>query len=257
MLSLVIGASAFTVGPMAVFPKVHSPKVAMKWGDDLDAKSIGNPNAQRSDLSALQKDHGKLIITLATTGNINTKERNPALPCSPQEMADDMHECIKLGVSVLHIHARDENNKPTMRVDKFRETVRLVKERDPDVIIQISTGGRAPLSGVDPGTWRMDPLNLNPEMASYTPGSVNLGPIVYQNDAKLVQDMAQRFHDTDIKPQVEVFDTNMISNTDILVKQGLLKRPIDYGFVMGAPGAQECSLRQLGHLISMLQPGDT
>jgi len=132
-----------------------------------------------------------------------------------------------------------------------------VKERDPDVIIQISTGGRAPLSGVDVGTWRMDPLNLNPEMASYTPGSVNLGPIVYQNDAKLVQDMAQRFHDTDIKPQVEVFDTNMISNTDILVKQGLLKRPIDYGFVMGAPGAQECSLRQLGHLISMLQPGDT
>jgi len=257
MLSLVIGASAFTVGPTALFPKVHTPKVAMKWGEALDAKSIGDPNAQRSDLSALQKDHGKLIITLATTGNINTKERNPALPCSPQEMADDMHECIKLGVSVLHIHARDENNKPTMRVDKFRETVRLVKERDPDVIIQISTGGRAPLSGVDVGTWRMDPLNLNPEMASYTPGSVNLGPIVYQNDAKLVQDMAQRFHDTDIKPQVEVFDTNMISNTDILVKQGLLKRPIDYGFVMGAPGAQECSLRQLGHLISMLQPGDT
>ena len=83
-----------------------------------------------------------------------------------------MHECVKLGVSVLHIHARDENNKPTMRVDKFRETVRRVKERDPDVVIQISTGGRAPLDGVDPGTWRMDPLNLKPEMASYTPGSV-------------------------------------------------------------------------------------
>jgi len=103
----------------------------------------------------------------------------------------------------------------------------------------------------------MDPLNLMPEMASYTPGSVNLGPIVYQNDAKLVKDMAERFKETGIKPQVEVFDSNMISNTDILVKQGLLKRPIDFGFVMGAPGAQECSLRQLGHLISMLQPGDT
>ena len=63
-----------------------------------------------------------------------------------------------------------------MRVDKFRETVRLVKERDPDVIIQISTGGRAPpvqFEGVDVGEWRMDPLNLMPEMASYTPGSVH------------------------------------------------------------------------------------
>merc|ERR1719326_992568 len=171
-----------------------------------------------------------------------------------------MHECIKLGVSILHIHSRNELLKPTMRVDKFRETCRLVKERDPDVIIQISTGGRAPptaFEGVDVGDWRMDPLNLLPEMGSYTPGSVNLGPIVYQNDAKLVQDLAQKFHETGIKPQVEVFDTNMISNANLLVKQGLLKRPLDFGFVMGAPGAQECSLRQLGHLISMLEPGDT
>ena len=91
----------------------------------------------------------------------------------------------------------------------------------------------------------------------FAAGSVNLGPIVYQNDAKLVKDMAQRFTETGIKPQVECFDTNMISNANLLVKQGLLKRPLDFGFVMGAPGAQECSLRQLGHLISMLQPGDT
>ena len=90
--------------------------------------------------SQLTKDHGKLVITLASTGNLNTKERNPALPCSPQEMADDVHECAKLGVAVFHIHSRDENNKPTMRVDVFRETCRLIKERDPNVIIQISTG---------------------------------------------------------------------------------------------------------------------
>ena len=125
------------------------------------------------------------------------------------------------------------------------------------MVIQISTGGRAPLDGVDAGTWRMDPLNLMPEMASYTPGSVNLGPIVYQNSAKLVQDMAQRFHDTGIKPQIEVFDTNMISNAYNLVKQGLLTPPLDFGFVMGAPGAQECSLSQVGHLASMLREGDT
>ena len=139
------------------------------------------------------------------------------------EMADQMHECIKHGVSVLHIHARNELLRPTMRVDKFRETVRLIKERDPDAVIQISTGGRAPpvqFEGVEVGNWRMDPLNLMPEMASYTPGSVNLGPIVYQNDAKLTKDMAQRFTDTGIKPQVEVFDTNMITNAYNLVKAG-------------------------------------
>ena len=153
MLPFLAGAAAFMAPPAAHFSKLGLSAVAMSG------------TAPEKKPSALTKDHGKLVITLATTGNINTRENNPSLPCSPKEMADDMHECIKAGVSVLHIHARNELLKPTMRVDKFRETVRLVKERDPDVIIQISTGGRAPpvqFEGVDVGEWRMDPLNLMP-----------------------------------------------------------------------------------------------
>lgn len=260
MFALFVGTSAFTAphSPLLRPRRALRSGVAMKWGEDIgESDFLRNPDGRASQLT---RDHGKLIITLATTGNINTRENNPGLPCSPQEMASDMHECIKLGVSVLHIHSRNEKNKPTMRLDKFRETCRLVKEKDPDVIIQISTGGRAPpteFEGVEVGDWRMDPLNLLPEMGSYTPGSVNLGPIVYQNDAKLTKDMAQKYTDLDIKPQVEVFDTNMITNADNLVRAGLLKRPLDFGFVMGAPNAQACTIQQLGHLLSMLQPGDT
>ena len=42
---------------------------------------------------------------------------------------------------------------------------------------------------------------------------------MYQNDAKLVKDMAERFTATGIKPQIEAFDSNMISNANQLVKQ--------------------------------------
>ena len=214
-LLLAAAASALYVRPTRRTPTRRT--VSMKWGEHIDQVKGDNTFLRNKDgrPAQFQRDYGKLIITLATTGNINTRENNKDLPCSPQEMADQMHECIKLGVSILHIHSRNELLKPTMRVDKFRETCRLVKERDPDVIIQISTGGRAPptaFEGVDVGDWRMDPLNLLPEMGSYTPGSVNLGPIVYQNDAKLTRDMAQKYKDLKIKPQVEVFDTNMISN---------------------------------------------
>jgi 3-keto-5-aminohexanoate cleavage enzyme len=207
----------------------------------------------------LTKEHGKMILTVALTGNINTKERNPNLPCSPQEIADDIHKCAKLGASFFHIHARGEDNKPTMRVEVFREICRLVKERDPDVIIQISTGGRAPPEGVDVDhdEWRMNPLDLLPESGSFTPGSVNLEPIVYMNSPQLVQKLAQKYIDTGIKPEIEVFDTNMMHKAEQLIKKGLLKRPVHYGFVMGAPGAQGGDLRQLAHLVSLTAPGDT
>lgn len=207
----------------------------------------------------LTKEHGKMILTVALTGNINTKERNPNLPCTPQEIADDVHKCAKLGATFFHIHARDENNKPTMRVEVFREICRLVKERDPEVIIQISTGGRAPPDGVDvdPDLWRINPLDLLPESGSFTPGSANLEPIIYKNSPQLVHALAKKYTETGIKPEIEVFDSAMITKADQLVKKGLLKRPIHYGFVMGAPGAQGGDFRQLAHLVSLLHPGDT
>ncbi|KAL3900511.1 MAG: hypothetical protein SGPRY_012449 [Prymnesium sp.] len=204
-------------------------------------------------LPQLTKDHGKLVITVALTGNLNTKERNPSLPCTPQEIADQVHNCAQLGATVFHIHARDENNKPTMHVPVFREICRLVKQRDPDVIIQISTGGRA--GGGH--NWRIDPLNLLPEMGSFTTGTVNLGAIVYENSPKLIEDLAQKYKETGIKPQIEVFDTSILSNARQLQKEGKLPRPLDFGFVMGAQGAQACDLRQLGYLVSLLEPGDT
>jgi len=49
----------------------------------------------------------------------------------------------------------------------------------------------------------------------------------------------------------------MITKAYQLVQKGLLKQPLHFGFVMGAPGAQGCSILHLSHLVSLLQPGDT
>jgi 3-keto-5-aminohexanoate cleavage enzyme len=187
------------------------------------------------------------------------QERNPNLPCSPREIADDVAKCAAAGAAFFHIHARDADNRPTMKVETFQEICRLVKERCPDVILQISTGGRAPPAGmdVDPNLWRINPLDLLPESGSFTPGSVNLEPIIYQNSPQLVQMLAEKYHETGIKPEIEVFDSNMITKAYSLVKKGLLKQPLHFGFVMGAPGAQGCSIQHLAHLVSLIDKGDT
>ena len=91
MLALLGGASAFA--PLSRTRAVpRRSAVTMKWGEDIgDDTFLRNPDGRPSQL---QRDYGKLIITLATTGNINTRANNPDLPCSPKEMADDMHECV-------------------------------------------------------------------------------------------------------------------------------------------------------------------
>lgn len=200
----------------------------------------------------LTRDYGKLVITVALTGNVNTKDRNPSLPCTADEIAADVEACAKLGATVFHLHARDEQNKPTQRLDIIRNNVKAVKARCPDVIIQISTGGRAGL-----GQERIDPIDLLPEMGSFTTGTVNLDPIVYENSPKLVNDLAQKYKDTQVKPQIEVFSQEMISNAQALVKKGLLTEPLDYGFVMGAPGAQGAELHNLAYLVQSLPKGST
>src|SRR5690349_21615376 len=107
----------------------------------------------------------KLIITCAITGAETTKEQNPALPTTPEEQAQAAYECWKAGASIIHLHVRDDQGKPSQSVDRFREAIEKIRKKCP-VIVQISTGGAVGES-IDN---RAAPLKLKPEMASLNTG---------------------------------------------------------------------------------------
>jgi uncharacterized protein (DUF849 family) len=62
----------------------------------------------------------KMIVTVAPTSNFHGKEANPALPFSPQEVAEAVYECWNEGASIVHIHGRDEKGLPTNERKKMR-----------------------------------------------------------------------------------------------------------------------------------------
>ena len=66
----------------------------------------------------------KLIITVALTGNVPTKEMNPNLPVTPEEIAADVRRCADAGAVVFHVHARDKDKQPTLDIDEFKENAR-------------------------------------------------------------------------------------------------------------------------------------
>jgi 3-keto-5-aminohexanoate cleavage enzyme len=195
----------------------------------------------------------KLIITVALTGNVPTKAMNPNVPMTAEEIAQDVRRCADAGAVLFHVHARDEDQRPTLDLARYKENVRRIKEVAPEVILQLSTGARA---GKD---WqaRANPLRLLPEMASFTTGSSNLPGIVYENSPQFIEFLAGVFKETGVKPEIEVFETGMIHNALHLQRKGLIAPPLHFNFVLGAPGSMPGSVKNMLFLSESIPQGST
>ena len=193
----------------------------------------------------------KLIITAALVGSLPTKEQNPNVPITPDELAADALKCYEAGAAVVHVHARDKDGKNVHGKEIFQEIHDKIKAVCPELIVQISTGGRA---GVE-FEGRSQGLLFNPEMASLTTGSVNFATKIYENSPDTVTKLAQMMIERNIKPELEIFDTSMIPAAKDLYERGLLKKPLYFNFIMGLKGAQTADLAQLNHLLTMIPEG--
>lgn len=170
----------------------------------------------------------KLIITCAITGAETTKEQNPALPTTPDEQAQAAFECYQAGASIIHLHVRDDQGKPTQSTARFKEVIEKIRKKCP-VIVQISTGGAVG----EKIEKRAEPLTLKPEMASLNVGSINFGDEVFMNLPKDVEMLASKMREHKIKPELEVYDLGMLEYGIKLVKKGIIDSPAHFQFVMG------------------------
>ena len=196
----------------------------------------------------------KVIITIAPTGNVPTKEMNPYLPVTPQEIADQIYECWQEGAAVAHIHARDSEGKPTSDVNVYREILRLLAaKKDCNIITQLSTGGRAGNSFTERGQM----ICLGPEMASLSTGSSNFPTKCNFNDPETISYLAGEMKKYGVKPEVEVFDTAMLANAVQLAKKGVIDLPLQINLVLGVGGSQPATFDQLYFLYKSLPEGVT
>lgn len=195
----------------------------------------------------------KLIITVAPTGSVPTKQMNPQVPITPAEIIETAVACEALGASIFHVHARDPvDQSASTDYAIFQEIHQGVMEKT-RLIIQISTGGRAG------STYRQrnERLELKPEMASLTTGSVNFPNSVYANSPDLIEALAADMLRLGIKPEMEIFDVSMINNALLLVKKELARPPLHFDFVLGLKGALPATIEHLTHLKNTIPPDAT
>lgn len=172
------------------------------------------------------------IITVAITGNITTKEMNPAVPITVEEQVESTQEAFEAGATVAHVHVRDDEGKPSVDADRYARLQEGLLKHCPGMIIQFSTGARC-----GNGRSRADSLAHRPEMCSLSVGSVNLNNVIYANELELVEFMCGKVTEYNIKPEVEIFDVSDLYTTSRLIKEGLIKTPVHVQFVTGIKGA--------------------
>lgn len=189
----------------------------------------------------------KTILTVAVTGNLTTLQQYPSLPCTPEQIASAALESAKAGAAIAHIHVRYPDGRPSMELEHYREVVNRIRDKNSDLIINLTTGlgGRFVPSKDDPkiagpGTSIVHPLRrvehivaLKPDIATLDLNTMWSGTAAVINTPDNVTIMANEIQKAGSKPELEVFDSGDIQLANVLLEQGVLKRPPLFQIVMG------------------------
>jgi len=196
----------------------------------------------------------KVIISAALTGAVTPKEKNPHLPVTPEEIAEDAYLCWKAGAAIVHIHMRDAKGIGTMDLERFEKSAKLIREKC-DVVVNMTTSGAR---GVTDEERMAHIVKLAPEMGSFDAGSFNWMPDgVFTNSPQFLEKLGRVMVEKKVKPEIEVFDTGMVDIATYYAEQGVIGSPLHFQFVLGVLGGVKASVKNLVHLVDMIPEGAT
>ena len=195
----------------------------------------------------------KTIINFTPTGMLMNKKDTPYIPISVNEIIADVKRAYQIGITTVHLHARNEDNQqPCYKKEVFKEIILGIREFAPDLVIAVTTSGRC----YNEFSMRTDVLNLDgqakPDMGSLTLSSLNFNKTASINEPQMIKSILLKMNEQGIKPELEVFDAGMINYAKYLIRKGLLRAPYYFNFILGNIACAQPTLLQTGVLISEL-----
>jgi 3-keto-5-aminohexanoate cleavage enzyme len=196
----------------------------------------------------------KVMITAALTGSRPTKEMNPGVPYSPEEIAHSALECWRSGAAVVHIHVRDpETGAPSDDIHLFEEVTGRIRA-ETDLLINLTTSGLH-IEGPDWLERRLAPVGLRPELCSLDVGSMNFPEKVFHNPPEWGVAAAARMKAAGVKPEIEVFEAGHIEQAKHLIRGGLIDSPPYFQLCMGVRWGMPPTSEGLSLMMDLLPQG--
>jgi len=193
-----------------------------------------------------------IIINFCPTGMVPTRQMNPHVPISVQEIVEQTHEAFEMGITIAHLHARNEEGNPTHKLEIYRNIFEGVRKHCPGLVVCGSSSGR---------NWpefekRSEVIELMPDMCSLTPSSLNFQHQVSVNEPDMVQRLALKMKDYGVHPEMECFDLGMINFAKYMIKKGMIDGPHYWNLLFGNIAGMQANLNCLAASIQELPESD-
>lgn len=186
---------------------------------------------------------------------IPTKKMTPHVPISVTEIVEDIHKAVEIGITMVHVHARDEETGiPTWKGELYERIIGGIRKFTKDLIICVTTSGRdfpefekrsevLELSG-----------DLKPDMGSLTLSSLNFNKVASMNSPDMIKNLASKMKEKGIVPELEAFDAGMINYAKYLEQRGIIEAPHYINLLLGNIACAQADLLHAGMMVRDLPP---
>jgi 3-keto-5-aminohexanoate cleavage enzyme len=189
------------------------------------------------------------VITCSLIGGAPSS--NPHHPKTLDDIVREGVDAARAGAAIVHIHARTENGEVTQDAGVYEAIRRGIRADAPDVIFNFSTGGSPGMTAEE----RLASVRAQPEVASLSAGTFNLGDYVFENSAAFIDRAARKMRELAVKPEFEVYDAGMLATVERLITSGVIETPAHVQLAFGVPGGAPARVDTLCHLVSLLPEG--
>jgi 3-keto-5-aminohexanoate cleavage enzyme len=196
----------------------------------------------------------QFVLNFAPTGMVPTKQMNPNTPIAINEIIDEVLAAAELGVSIVHLHAREEDGKPTLSQERYGRILCGIRKHNPEIIACVSLSGR----NVSDPAQRALPLlmagDAKPDMGSLTLSSLNFIGQASVNAPATIELLAATMRDQHIAPELEVFDLGMANCIHALQKKTLLPPQIYVNLMLGNIFGAQASFSNIAAMLANMPP---
>ncbi|HEY2302862.1 MAG TPA: 3-keto-5-aminohexanoate cleavage protein [Acidimicrobiales bacterium] len=170
-----------------------------------------------------------------------TRDANPHVPWSPEEMAADAAACAEAGAAIVHFHARDPGTgSPSTDAFLYGDTVRRIRAAG-DLVVMPTLGANTlpdPADRVAPLLAISEDPETRPDLLPIDLGSFNLDPydaanrrfraegLVYHNPVSALRYLAEVIVKAGVRPAAVLWSIGSARLLGAFIEMGVLAEPV-------------------------------